>query len=139
MNPAGKKSSCGEHATGHGKPPGGRQLTALLLEEAYRPVCVREGDEIVTLPAIQAVLRSHFALAIKGNWAAQRSVIEAVQAVEQGLAIEAAAKGAERPKMSNTEIARRILFIFEAASFEGEPPSKPNADSLERDRSPSAS
>ena len=54
---------------------------ALLVEEAYRPDCVREGDEIVTLPAIQTVLRSQVALAIKGNCAAQRSVIEAVQAM----------------------------------------------------------
>ena len=42
--------------------PGGRprgmtagRATALALKEAYRPVNVREGDKVITLPAIQAV------------------------------------------------------------------------------------
>jgi Family of unknown function (DUF5681) len=152
MNPTGKMPSCDEHAAGHGEPLGSRQrgMTAarvqeLLMEEAYRPVCVRQGDEIVTLPAIQAVLRSQIALAINGNCAAQRFVIEAVQAVEQDLAIEAAAKEAERPEMSNTELARRISFILERAAREkalrerGEPPPKLITDFPDRDCSPSAS
>lgn len=70
--------------------PGGRprRMTSgrahnLILQEAYRLVTVREGDKVLRLPAIQAVLRSQVALAAKGNGPAQRAVIAAVNAIEQ--------------------------------------------------------
>ena len=82
-----RKSSTREGEVGYGKPPsrtrfrkgisgnpGGRprgitagRATALAIKEAYRPVTVREGDKVITMPAIQAVLRSQIALAAKGN------------------------------------------------------------------------
>jgi hypothetical protein len=68
---------------------------SLALKEAYRMVRVKVGDSIVFLPAIQAILRGQVALAAKGNGAAQRAVIEKVQAIEQELALEAAAEAAE--------------------------------------------
>ena len=40
---------------------------ALALKEAYRAVTLTQGDSVESLPAIQAVLRSQFALAVKGN------------------------------------------------------------------------
>jgi hypothetical protein len=55
----------------------------LALKEVYRPVTVREGDKILTLPAIQAVLRSMVAVAAKGNGPAQRLLIEVIQAIER--------------------------------------------------------
>src|SRR5437899_382339 len=90
----------GEYKIGFGKPPsrtkfrkgtsgnpGGRPrgMTAgranrLALNEAYRLVTVREGDKILTLPALQAVLRSLVALAAKGNGPAQRTLFDTVQA-----------------------------------------------------------
>lgn len=61
----------------------GHPLTNFLaLEEAYRPVTVREGDKITEIPAIQAVLRATIAAAAKGNRFAQRNVIELLQSVE---------------------------------------------------------
>jgi hypothetical protein len=98
-----RKSSSGNDAVGYGKPPartrfrkgisgnpGGRprgptagRANTLALKEVYRPVTVREGDKTLTLPAIQAVLRSMVAVAAKGNGPVQRFLIEAVQAIEQ--------------------------------------------------------
>jgi Family of unknown function (DUF5681) len=132
------KLPAGEHKVGYGKPPvhtrfsegqsgnpGGRprgmtagRATALALKEAYRPVNVREGDKVITLPAIQAVLRSQVALAAKGNGAAQRAVIEAVQAIEREIEAHVTAKErplADTPAMSNLELARRIAFILSKA------------------------
>jgi hypothetical protein len=45
---------------------------ALMLHEAYRLVSIREGDRIVEMPAIQAVMRGLGVAAIKGNPRAQR-------------------------------------------------------------------
>lgn len=53
-----------------------------LLEEAYRPVLVREGEQTIELPAIQAVLRAMGVAAMKGNRPAQRMIVELVQTVE---------------------------------------------------------
>jgi Family of unknown function (DUF5681) len=133
-----------EHKVGYRKPPvhtrfrkgqsgnpGGRprgmtagRATALALKEAYRPVNVREGDKVITLPAIQAVLRSQVALAAKGNGAAQRAVIEAVQAIEREIEAHVTAKEralADTPAMSNLELARRIAFILSKAENDASP------------------
>jgi hypothetical protein len=53
-----------------------------LLEEAYRPVTLREGDQLIQLPAIQAVFRAMGVSAMKGNRYAQRFLTELVQGVE---------------------------------------------------------
>jgi hypothetical protein len=39
----------------------------LALQEAYRPITVREGDEVITLPAIQLVMRQQVRIAVKGG------------------------------------------------------------------------
>ena len=91
------------------------RAAALALKEAYRPVNVREGDNVTTLPAIQAVLRSQVALAAKGNGPAQRTVIEAVQAIEREIETRLANKQrilSENSAMSDLEIARRIAFVL---------------------------
>jgi Family of unknown function (DUF5681) len=107
-----------------GNPRGGSRTqraaraTALALKEAYRMVTVREGDKITSPPAIQSVMRSQVALAVKGNGPAQRALIAAIHALEQQLAIEAAAKEkaeAERPPINYTDSARRIAFILRLA------------------------
>jgi hypothetical protein len=130
-----KKLPAGGHEVGYGNPPvhsrfrkgqsgnpGGRpgmtagRATALALKEAYRSVNVREGDKVITLPAIQAVLRSQVALAAKGNGPAQRALIEVIQEIERELAAQATAEDkaeANKPKMSDLEIARRIAFALE--------------------------
>ncbi|MFL6725838.1 MAG: DUF5681 domain-containing protein, partial [Sphingomicrobium sp.] len=60
-----------------------RPTQDMLLDEAYRPIMVREGDNIIELPAIQAVFRAMGVAALKGNRFAQKSIAELVQRVEQ--------------------------------------------------------
>jgi Family of unknown function (DUF5681) len=87
------------YAVGYGKPPlhtrfrkgqsgnpGGRprriateRAKALALREAYRTVTVKEDGKALTLPAIQAILRSQIVLAAKGNVQAQRGILTAIQ------------------------------------------------------------
>ncbi len=56
---------------------GDLSLDALVLNEAKRAVAVREGDEVKTLTALGAVLRSQYATAtIKQNAYAQKHIIE---------------------------------------------------------------
>jgi Family of unknown function (DUF5681) len=127
----------GSYEVGYGRPPrrtrfrkgqsgnpGGRprgmtagRAKALALKEAYRMVKVTVGDNVVFLPAIQAILRGQIALAAKGNGAAQRAVIDKVQAIEQELAILAGAEAAEAKQstqrsMPDRELARRIAWIL---------------------------
>jgi len=63
--------------------PGHRPTNELILAEAYRPVAIREGDEILEIPAIQAVMRAMGVSAMKGNRLAQKTLAEIVQRVEQ--------------------------------------------------------
>src|SRR5713226_875978 len=55
---------------------------ALIWEEAFRPLTVREGDRVTRMPALQAVIRSQIASAAKGNVSAQRAVVKAIQEIE---------------------------------------------------------
>src|SRR5262249_4048814 len=79
-----------------GRPPGtGGRAKALVLEEAYRLVTGREGAKVLKIPAIQAVLRTQFALAAQGNGPAQRAFLAIIKAIEQELA--EADRQAEKP------------------------------------------
>jgi uncharacterized protein DUF5681 len=60
-----------------------RPTQNMLLDEAYRPVRVREGEDVIELPAIQAVFRAMGVAALKGNRFAQKTIAELVQKVEQ--------------------------------------------------------
>lgn len=95
----------GEYEVGRGKPPqhtqfkkgqsgnpngrarmrlsGIERAKQMLLEEAYRPVSVREGETIRKMPALQAVIRSKMNLAAKGNRLAQQAVLKMIQSIEQ--------------------------------------------------------
>ena len=60
----------GQSGNPRGRPrDGGIERTRrIVLEEAYRKVTVREGDKVVEMPAIRAVMRSHLRDALKGQW-----------------------------------------------------------------------
>ena len=107
-----------------GNPRGGsraqsaRRARALALEEAYRLVTVREGNKVMRLPAVQAMMRNQLALAVKGNGPAQRAMLAAIDAMEKELAAEAAAEEqaeAERGPINYLDGARRIAFLFREA------------------------
>jgi hypothetical protein len=124
--------------------PGGRphgitagRANALALKEAYRMVPVKVGDDVVHIPALQAILRRQIALAANGSGPAQRAVIEKVQAIEQQLALMAAAEAVEakakkRP-MPDRDLARRIAWILSGGvaepSQEDEPRTTPESGS----------
>jgi hypothetical protein len=71
-----------------GEPPSSKLLGAdepvkgWILDEAYRMVTIREGDRVIQLPVIKAVLRSMGVSALKGNRFAQATLAELVTRVE---------------------------------------------------------
>jgi hypothetical protein len=56
-----------------------------VLMEAYRPITIRENNEPVTLPMIQAVVRSLGVAAVKGSHRAQIAITGMVKEIEEGL------------------------------------------------------
>ena len=63
----------------------------LVLQEATRPMSIREGDKVIELPAIQAVMRSLGVAAVKGNHRAQlafKDMTETVMLKKQSLKFE---------------------------------------------------
>ena len=62
---------------------GQRATDEFLKLEAYRPVTIREGDNVIELPAIQAVFRALGVSAMKGNRLAQQTFAELVQGLEE--------------------------------------------------------
>jgi Family of unknown function (DUF5681) len=52
------------------------QLGAIALNEAMRPIAVREGDKITKIPAMQALIRSMFRSAAQGESKSQRQLLE---------------------------------------------------------------
>src|ERR1700730_13895509 len=68
-NPTGKRK--------HGE---AERAEALIRQEVYRLLTVREGgDAVKKMAALQAVIRSQIACAVKGNVAAQRAVVKLSQ------------------------------------------------------------
>ena len=51
------------------------QMKALVLEEAYRPIQIRDGDKLVELPLVRAVVRSLGLNAAKGQQRSQAMLI----------------------------------------------------------------
>jgi hypothetical protein len=92
--PAEHRFKKGVSGNPRGRPKGGRNKAApfrswdrptqeMLLDEAYRPILLREGEAVIELPAIQAVFRAMGVAAVKGNRFAQKTLAELVQRVEQ--------------------------------------------------------
>jgi hypothetical protein len=58
------------------------RMKAMILEEAYRTIPVRDGERTVNVPIARAVLRSLAVSAAKGQYRAQRLFAELLSAVE---------------------------------------------------------
>jgi Family of unknown function (DUF5681) len=83
----GQSGNPGGRPKGSGKPKitndvAGEKWKALVREEAYRPIQIRDGDRLVVLPVMQAGMRSLALNAAKGNQRAQRMLIDLLGAVE---------------------------------------------------------
>jgi hypothetical protein len=111
----------GQSGNPRGRPKGSfgnGRANALALKEAYRPVTVKEGDRTLTLPAIQAVMRSQVALAAKGNGPAQRTVVQTIQAIERQIEANPpeGRTSLDSSKLSDVEVARHIAFMLAKAA-----------------------
>jgi hypothetical protein len=62
------------------------RLGAMALDEATRPVTVREGDKVSEIPAMQALLRTMFRAAAQGDTKAGRQLLELITRAESGRA-----------------------------------------------------
>ena len=82
----------GKSGNPKGRPKGSRKappadaavekLKALVLQEAYRPIQIRDGETLVEMPTMQAVLRNVTLSAAKGNQRAQRLLLDIVGEIE---------------------------------------------------------
>ena len=53
-------------------------LRAILTKEAYRPVKVRDGERNITIPVVQAIVRTMAIAALKGNHRSQSHFLDAL-------------------------------------------------------------
>ena len=60
------------------------RLGAMALDEARRPVTVREGDKVSAIPAMQALLRTMFRASAQGDTKAARQLLELISRAEAG-------------------------------------------------------
>lgn len=68
--------------------PAMRPTDQLILEEAYRPVTIREGEKLIELPAIQAAMRALAISAMKGSRLSQKALAEITSTAEARAAEE---------------------------------------------------
>jgi hypothetical protein len=78
-NPAGRPRGSKNSKPGH---PDLEKMKALFLEEAYRPVQIRDGERTLEVPMILTTLRSLLVNAGKGQVRQQRMAIDLLQAIE---------------------------------------------------------
>lgn len=83
-NPGGRpKGARNKVPRGFGLDASAQPANQMLLEEAYRTITIREGEELVELPVIKAVFRSLGVSAMKGNRLAQATMAELVREIEE--------------------------------------------------------
>jgi hypothetical protein len=82
----------------------------LALKEIYRLITVREGEQTLTLPTIQAMMRQLGRIALKGNGPALGTYFGIVQAIEQRVTMQAA-ETADNLQMAVTDEDRLNAFM----------------------------
>ena len=81
-NPRGRPRKARSVADARPARNGSLATDLVLLDEAYRPIQLREGDTPTTLSTVSAVYRAMAVAAVKGNRFAQRTFTERVQQAE---------------------------------------------------------
>ena len=100
--------------------PAYAELDDILLKEALRPITIRENDEVVVIPMIQAVLRSLGVAAVKGHHRSQIVLANMVKSVQS-------ARNEERRELFQKAVDYKDGWreAFEAADRRGEPRPEP--------------
>jgi hypothetical protein len=132
-----KEKPGGGYRVGYGKPPAhsrfrkgqsgnptgqrrhadeAERLNKLISREAYRPLTVRDGEDIKKIAALQAVLRSQITSAVKGNVSAQRAIINTVQQVEAGSQVRRSGGAANQKQRDVNEMSDEELMDIIRAS-----------------------
>ncbi len=70
-NPSGRPKGA-KSAMNRGSTVNAERLKAIVLDEAYRMIGVRDGDRLIEIPVIKAIVRSIALAAAKGNQRSQR-------------------------------------------------------------------
>ena len=78
LNPKGRPKGSKNRA----KTPSKQDLRGIIMEEAHRMVPVTEADERVSIPMVQAIIRSTLVAAAKGNTRAQRLAADLIRTAE---------------------------------------------------------
>jgi hypothetical protein len=81
-NPKGRPPKRKAVQPGFGALGGADRLGAMALDEAGRPVTVREGESVSEIPAMQALLRTMFRAAAQGDTKAGRQLLEVIARAE---------------------------------------------------------
>ena len=81
-NPKGRPPKKNAVQPGFGALGTADRLGAVALDEAGRPVTVREGDKVSEIPAMQALLRTMFRAAAQGDTKAGRQLLEVIARAE---------------------------------------------------------
>ena len=81
-NPKGRPAKKKAVQPGFGALTTADRFGAMALDEAGRPVTVREGDKVSEIPAMQALLRTMFRAAAQGDTKAGRQLLEVIARAE---------------------------------------------------------
>jgi hypothetical protein len=108
-----------------GNPSGRRRLSdadrarKLILQETYRLLTIRTDDRVTRIPALRAVLRSQIASAAKGNVAAQRAVLKAIQEIEAEARLQIPPPAVRKLPDANDLSDEELMAFLEAAAGGG--------------------
>ena len=64
------------------RPPSYERFTLIALEEAYREIVVRDGDDPVKLPSMRAIIRRVVLQAVNGDKRSQKMIIDLIGPIE---------------------------------------------------------